>query len=204
MWLVLEFFEVPKKLQEYQIDHTERRPKHTAIAPEVGTYDVAERANGARPGLTILQLIVQNKLYLKTGTRAGAAAADKEASMLTISDLVKNQDVKAFQDPQAIVKLLGHGWTKAYLMEVSQLTEQQALELLEMVQFLTMGQICCRGAFQQGPTKFLKKCWKCPSLAQTLLLVTLKWRQLTELLKMVKWIDEVMVGPKDTSTKKMR
>ncbi len=118
---------------------------------------------------------------------------------------MKNQDVKVFQDRQAIVNLLGHGWTKAYLMQVSQLTEQQALELLEMVQFLTMEQIfglyaaLSRGVFRQGPTTLLQKCWKCQSLAQTLLLVTLSWGQLEELLKMVKWIDEVMMGPKDTS-----
>ncbi len=108
---------VPTKLQEYQNDHTERRPKHTAI-PEVRTYDVAERANeafnGAPPGLKT----VQNKVYLKTGSGRVAAAIDKEASLLTINDLVKNQDVKVSQDPQAIVKVLGHGWTKAYLMEV--------------------------------------------------------------------------------------
>ena len=38
--------EVPKKFQEYQIDRTERRQKHTAM-PEVRKYDVAERANEA-------------------------------------------------------------------------------------------------------------------------------------------------------------
>ena len=77
-----------------------------------------------------------------------------------------------------------------------------------MAQFLTMGQIFGlysafgRGAFKKGPTTLLQKCWKCQFLAQTLLIVTLSWGQLKELLKMVKWIDEVMVGPKDTSRKK--
>ena len=135
--------------------------------PEVRTYDVADRANeafnGAPPGLKILQLTVQNKVYLKTGTGAGAAATDKEASLLTIIDLIKNQDIKVFEDPQAIFKLLGHGWTKAYLMEVSQLTEQQGLELLEIALFLTMGQIFGlyaafgRGAFKQEPNTLLQK-----------------------------------------------
>ena len=62
----INVMKVPKKFQEYQIDHTKRRPKHTAI-PEVRAYDVAELANeafnGAPPGLKILQLTVQNKVY---------------------------------------------------------------------------------------------------------------------------------------------
>ncbi len=93
-------------------------------------------------------------------------------------------------------------------MELSQQTEQQALEWLEMAQFMTMGQIFGlyaafgREAFKQGPAKLLQKCWKGLCLAHTLLLVTLSWGQLRELLKIVKWIDEVMLGPKETSQKK--
>ncbi len=202
---------VPKKLQEYQIHHDDRIPLHT-VMPEVRPFDQTQVASaafqGAPTGIRILQLTLQKRFYTKVGTSLGAAAPDREISGLTISALIRSQELKAFTDPKALIRLFGNGWTTEFLTKVMKLTAQQALDLLRMAQILTMGQMFAlytalgQEVFNQGPITLLQRCWKCQSLGQTLTIIVLTWGQTRELLSLVKWIHQTVLGPKDTTKKK--
>ncbi len=102
-----------------------------------------------------------------------------------------------------MIRKFGSGWTTEFL----KLTSQQALDLLRMAQTLTIGQIFAlytafgQEAFKDGPIALLQRCWKCQSLAQTLTIMVLTWGQTRELLNLVKWIDQTMLGPKSTGKK---
>ncbi len=167
---------VPKKLQEDQIHHHDRLPAHT-VMPEVRLFDQAQVASaafqGAPPGIRILQLTLQKRIYTKMSTSLGAAAQDREISGLTISALIRIQELKTFTDLQALIRLFGPGWTTEFLTEVMKFTAQQAMDLLRMAQTLTMGQIFAlftafgQEAFKHGPITVLQRCWKYQSLAQT-------------------------------------
>ncbi len=151
---------VPKKREEYQIHHDDRIPLHTVML-EARPFDQTQVASaafqGAPPGIRILQLTLQKRVYTKVGTSLGAAVQDREISGLTISALIRSQDLKAFTDPQALIRLFGNGWTTEFLTEVMKLTAQQAMDLLRMAQTFTMGQIFAlyaafgQEAFKHGP-----------------------------------------------------
>ncbi len=131
-------------------------------------------------------------MYFKVGTSVSAAIQDKEISNLTISSLIRSQDLRAFTHPQAVIRLCGLDWTTEFLTEVMKLTAQQALHLLRMAQTLAMGQIFAlctafgQEAFKHGPITLLQRCWKYQSLAQTPTIIVLTWGQTQELFSLVK------------------
>ncbi len=202
---------VPKKLQEYQIRHYDRIPQHTMM-PDVHPFDEPQTASSAfvgfSPGISVLQLTLQKRVYAKVGISVGAAIQDKEISNLTISSLTSSQDLRAFTDPQAVIRLFSSGWTTEFLTQVMKLTAQQALDLLRMAQTLTMGQTLTLytafgpKAFTHGPITLLQRCWKCQTLAQILTIIVQTWGQTRELLSLVKWIDQTILGPQSTGKKK--
>ncbi len=116
---------VPEKLQEYQIHHDDRLPAHT-VMPEVRTIDQADAPSAAYtgdpPGMRVLQLTLQKKIYTKLGTSEGAALLDKEVSDMTLSSLIRSQDLRACTDPQAAIRLFGAGSTTVFLTQVMTLS----------------------------------------------------------------------------------